>query len=145
MPNPPAPNEVKRRRGTYRKDRHAPPVVSKVVSLPMAADVPEPPEDLGLDGRRLWARAWQEAVVWLAPQSDMESVEQACRLVDDLAVARELWRTTRDPVHGRMVATFAKELASHLSNLGFTPTARTRLGVAEVKAISRLDALRRGQ
>ena len=142
MPNPPVPNEVKRRRGTYRKDRHAT-EVSKVVALPMAIGVPAPPEDLLLEGQRLWARVWQEGLVWISPQSDSEAVAQTCRLVDDISVARDCYRATRDPVHGRMVATFTRELNSSLSALGFNPTARSRLGVAEVTVASKLDALRR--
>jgi hypothetical protein len=141
MPNPPVPNEIKRRRGTARPDRT--PAASNVVALPMVADTLDPPQDLGLDGRRLWARAWHEAIVWLSPHSDMERVEQACRLVDDLAAARERYRATREPMDGRMVATFARELGSALSDLGFTPVARTRLGVAEVTRVTKLDSLRR--
>jgi hypothetical protein len=41
-----------------------------------------------------------------------------------------------------MVATFHRELASALSSLGFDPAARTRLGVAEVTRVSKLEALR---
>lgn len=144
MPNPPVPNEIKRRRGTYRKDRHAP-QVNQVIALPMADGVPQPPADLELDGRQLWGRVWQEGLVWISPQSDIEAVVQTCRLVDDIAIARERYRVTRDPADGRMVATFSSELTSSLSALGFNPTARSRLGVAEVKVASKLDALRRQQ
>lgn len=141
MPNPPVPNEIKRRRGTARPDRT--PAVSKVVALPMAPGVPDAPEELNLDGRRLWQRVWQEGLTWISPHSDMEAVEQACRLVDDLAVARTRYRATREPADGRMVATFAEQLRGLLSDLGFNPTARTRLGVAEVKVVSKLERLRR--
>ncbi len=141
MPNPPVPNELKRRRGNPGKRALTP--AAQVVRLPRASGVPEPPSDLGLEGQQLWARAWTEAIVWLSPQSDIAAVEQACYLLDDLATARECYRTTRDPVHGRMVVNFSKELQSALSALGFNPTARTRLGVAEVTRVSKLDALRR--
>lgn len=137
---PPVPNEIKRKRGTVRSDRA--PVVGTVVALPMAEDVPEPPADFGLEARRMWARAWQHGITWISPQSDMGAVEMACRLADDITVARERYRATRDPGDGRMVATFQRELATALGTLGFDPAARTRLGVAEVTRVSKLEALR---
>lgn len=119
------------------------PALASVVALPMADGVPDLPAAVGLDGRRLWDRIWQNGITWISPQSDMEAAEQACRLADDLATSRERYRATRDPSDGRMVATFVRELANALSDLGFNPTARARLGVAEVTRVSKLDALRR--
>jgi hypothetical protein len=107
----------------------------------MADGVPDPPSDLLLDGLRLWERAWGAAITWLSPDSDMEAVEQACRLADDVAAARKRYRATTDPADGRMVKNFDDALASALSRLGFDPTARSRLGVAEVKRASALEEL----
>lgn len=137
---PPVPTEIKRKRGTARPDRT--PAEGTVVHLPMADGTPACPADFGLEGRRLWERIWQAAITWVSPTSDAEAAEQACRLADDLVVARERYRATRDPADGRMVATFHRELASALSSLGFDPAARTRLGVAEVTRVSKLEALR---
>ena len=140
---PPKPAEhhrlVGRANGTKRADGR--PLPEVVVALPMATGVPEPPADLLLDGRRLWERAWGAAITWLSPDSDMEAVEQACRLADDLAAARARYRATTDPSDGRMVKNFDDALASALSRLGFDPTARARLGVAEVKRASALEEL----
>lgn len=118
---------------------------NSVVALPMAGDIPEPPPDFGLDARRLWARAWDDAITWLSPHSDMESVEQACRLVEDIAIARERYRATRDPGDLRALVAVQKLLQESLSLLGFDPTARSRLGLAEVKRVSKLDQLRARQ
>lgn len=136
---PPVPNEIKRRRGTARADRV--PAASSVVALPMAAGVPDCPEDFGLAARGLWARVWQSGITWISPLSDIEAAEQACRVADDLEVARRRYRATSDPADGRMVATFDTSLSSALSRLGFDPAARTRLGVAEVKRQSKLEEL----
>lgn len=137
---PPKPVEVKRRTGN--PGRRPLPESSTVVVLPMTAGVPEPPDDLGLDGRRLWGRAWGEAITWLSTDSDGEAVEQACRIADDLAVARRRYRATTDPADARALATIHKLLAEALSSLGFDPTARSRLGLAEVRRVSKLDELR---
>jgi hypothetical protein len=107
----------------------------------MAEGVPDAPSDLLLDGVRLWERAWGSAITWLSPDSDMEAVENACRLADDLAVARRRYRATSDPTDGRMVVQLSKSMADALSALGFDPTARSRLGVAEVKRASALEEL----
>lgn len=140
---PPVPNEIKRKRGTARPDRT--PKVGEVVALPAADGAPDYPADLELEGRRLWDRAWQQGITWISPQSDMTAVEHACRLADDLAVARRRYRATSDPSDGRMVATLNRELATSLGSLGFDPASRTRLGVAEVTRVSKLEALRAGR
>lgn len=108
----------------------------------MADGTPEPPADFGLEARRLWERMWQQGITWISPQSDMTVAEMACRLADDIEVARARYRATRDPGDGRMVATFQRELATALGTLGFDPASRTRLGVAEVTRVSKLEALR---
>jgi len=132
---------VGRANGTKKADGRPLPEVASVTALPMADGVPEPPVDLLLDGRRLWERAWGAAITWLSPDSDMEAVEQACRVADDLAAARRRYRATTDPADGRMVVQLSKAMTDALSVLGFDPTARSRLGVAEVKRASALEEL----
>jgi hypothetical protein len=136
---PPVPTEVKRKRGTARPDRMPKP--SNVVALPPAAGVPAYPPDLGLAGKRLWDRAWKAAITWLSPDSDGEAVEEACRLADDLAAARTRYRATTDPGDLRALVAASKQFTDALSALGFNPTARARLGVAEVKRVSQLEKL----
>jgi phage terminase small subunit len=136
---PPKPTEVKRRTGNPGK--RALPVEGSVVPLPPARQAPVCPDDFGTDAQRLWDRAWNAAITWLSPHSDIEAVEQACRLADDLAIARARYRKSLAPDDGRLVATFQKELNSALSSLGFDPASRTRLGVAEVTRVSKLQKL----
>jgi hypothetical protein len=94
-----------------------------------------------MDGKQLWDRAWDAAITWLSPQSDMRIVEDACRLADDVTVARKRYRATTDPGDARALIVVQKQLVEALSALGFTPTARTRLGVAEVKRATALEQL----
>jgi phage terminase small subunit len=137
---PPKPIEQLKRQGTYRPDRHGS-ALEVVTVLPMAPGTPDAPTELGDAGRELWSRAWGAAITWLSPDSDMAEVVEACQLADDLAVARRRYRATTDPADGRMVATLSKSLTEALSALGFTPVARSRLGVAEVKRVSALENL----
>jgi phage terminase small subunit len=141
---PPKPIEQKRRTGrtpdTDSGGRKLTPA-NAVIALPLATGIPEPPADFGLDARRLWVRAWDSAITWLSPHSDMESVEQACRLVEDIAIARERYRATHDPGDLRALVAVQKLMQDSLSLLGFDPTSRSRLGLAEVKAASTLDKI----
>lgn len=136
---PPVPTEVKRARGTDRPDRT--PIAGTVVAMPAAREVPACPDDFREDAARLWGRAWDAAITWLSPHSDIEAVEQACRLADDLAIARARYRESLAPDDGRLVATFQKELHAAMAALGFDPASRTRLGVAEVTRVSKLQKL----
>jgi hypothetical protein len=117
------------------------PEIAKVTILPMAEGIPTPPSDLGLQGRELWGKAWDQAITWLSPISDVKQVEHACKVADDLALAREIYRTTRDAQDGRLVVALNKSFIEALASLGFTPVSRSQLGVAEVKRVSALEQL----
>jgi phage terminase small subunit len=141
---PPKPLEQKRRTGrSPGRDTGGRklPDPGNVIALPPADGVPVYPADLGLDGQRLWDRAWGAAITWLSPASDTDGVEQAARLADDAAAARKRYRATTDPADARALVAVAKQLQEALSSLGFNPVARSRLGVAEVKRVSALEEL----
>lgn len=141
---PPKPLEQKRRTGrtpTTDSGGRPLPKVAEVVTLPMALGVPDCPSDLGLEGRALWEKAWSAAITWLSPDSDWHEVVEACSLADDVAAARRRYRATTDPGDARAVVALSKSLTEALSVLGFNPTSRSRLGVAEVKRASALDEL----
>jgi hypothetical protein len=114
---------------------------SNVIALPGAIGTPTPPGSLGLEGLSLWKQIWDGGPLWLSPRTDMAAIEEACRLEDDIALARERYRATRDPKDARALVALNRSLTAGLSSLGFDPAARTRLGVAEVKAASAIDKL----
>lgn len=141
---PRKPLEQKRKTGrTMSTDSGGRPLpeIAKVTILPMAQGIPTPPQDLGLHGRELWEKAWDQAITWLSPISDVKQVEHACKVADDLALAREIYRTTRDAQDGRLVVALNKSFIEALASLGFTPVSRSQLGVAEVKRVSALEQL----
>ena len=148
MGRPPKPLKRHRRvgRGNGTRKANGAPLPAVVTPLPMAPGVPETPGDLEAAGRILWHRAWATGITWVSPLADLTTIEETCRLVDDLALARNRYRATTEPADARAVAALHKLLAESLSALGFDPTARARLGVAEVKRVSVLDELleRRG-
>lgn len=141
---PRKPIEQKRKTGrTMSTDSGGRPLpeIANVTILPMAEGIPTPPQDLGLHGRELWEKAWDQAITWLSPISDVKQVEHACKVADDLALAREIYRTTRDAQDGRLVVALNKSFIEALASLGFTPVSRSQLGVAEVKRVSALEQL----
>jgi phage terminase small subunit len=117
------------------------PDVQKITVLPMADGIPTPPMDLGLEGRELWKKAWDRAITWLSPVSDLTQVHHACRVADDLNLARTVYNTTHDSQDGRLVVALSKSFHEALASLGFTPTSRSQLGVAEVKRVTALEQL----
>ncbi len=137
---PPTPNEIKRRRGTARADRGVKPAADVAVLAP-AEGIPPVPLVLERNGRDLWNRVWASGVSWVSPVTDSLAVEAVCQLADDLQCARNAFRSSGDTKDGRLVAIMHKELMSGLSAIGFDPTSRTRLGVAEVKRLSKVDEL----
>jgi phage terminase small subunit len=116
-------------------------IVAEVVALPQAAGMPDFPAELDDDGKILWRRIWAEAITWVSPLTDIAMAEEACRAIDDVQAARRRYRATTEPADARALVALGKRLDEALSALGFTPTARSRLGVAEVKRASALDEL----
>lgn len=136
---PRKPNEIKRATGNPGK--RALPQLAVVTPLPMADATPVAPENLGEMGKQLWERAWSQAITWLSPHSDMNAIENAARLADTLATARAKYHATLDAADLRALVQINKSYSDALSVLGFDPTSRSRLGVAEVKRVSALDQL----
>ena len=141
---PPIPIEQKRLRGrTATTDSGGRPLPRSgdLVVLPMAEGIPLLPPGIESDGAELWKRIWQEGLTWISPQSDMAAAVEACLVADDLAIARRRYRATSDPKDAGALVAMGKRFDDALSVLGFNPTARSRLGVAEVKKASALDRL----
>jgi P27 family predicted phage terminase small subunit len=109
-----------------------------------------PPRGLGLGkrGKRMWAHV--AALPWVGA-SDAEALENLCAVSDlistleaDIAERGSVYETRgrllQNPAVPRLLET-RKLLASLLGGFGLTPGDRSRLGVAEVKAQSKLEEL----
>lgn len=116
------------------------------IVMPGQRETPEPPRSLKRDGRGLWDRAWSLAHTWLSPQTDIDHLLMTCEALDERAELRKLVAASPEDRFLRgSLRQVNKEVLDGLSALGFNPTDRARLGVAEVKVEDDLESFRREQ
>lgn len=134
---PALPVSVKIARGTYQKCRDA----SRETDW-TASSLTEPaPADLGLRGRAVWA-SLSAAGHWLA-ETDWLALELVCKLADFANLAEARYRETGAPADGRIVLQVLSAFAAALGRLGFDPSARARLGLAEIDRATKLQRMMR--
>ena len=136
---PPKPVEQKRALGN--PGRRPLPDAAHVIELEPAKEIPEPSRDLYDQGRELWDRVWTMGSTWISPRTDYELLLVTCEMVDEREILRAKVLATGDARERRGLRMLEQSLVSNLSLLGLTPTDRSRLGVAEVKARSKLEEL----
>jgi P27 family predicted phage terminase small subunit len=136
---PPVPNERKRKLGN--PGRRALPDVASVTAVEGVQTAA--PTHLGPEGQRMYERVTAGAA-WLA-ETDGPTLELLCEKLDRLADFRALLAESSavlytdkgyayaHPVVG-MISTTETEISKLFSMLGLSPTDRTRMGLAEVKA-----------
>jgi hypothetical protein len=139
MPNPPKPIEQKRLIGNPGRR----PLPKDAVELPQLVGVPTPLRPLGVTGSSFWDEAWGKGMLWLG-RTDAWLVQLTAEMLDErdelrgiLAerVARgddDSWRDRRQ------LRDLERSLISNLSLMAWTPVDRSRYGLAEVKAKSKL-------
>ena len=128
---PPKPIEAHKRTGTYRKDRHgaALALVEPVASLPHEVSAADAFAQVMADGVSWLARTDAPALALL--RSMLEEREGLHSLVGQGV-----------PESRKQLRELDKQIMGLLSQLGFDPAARSRLGLAEVKTKSVLESLR---
>lgn len=137
MPNPGKPAELKKKLGS----RHYKPA-EVVYALPEIREVPDPQRDLDVSGRRLWDRAWKLGQNWISDKTDVDLLLIVCEQLDERDKLRSFVLENMEAWHERnALRILERDIASNLSSLGFDPTSRTKLGVAEVTAKSKLEEL----
>lgn len=125
---PPKPTEQKRKAGNPGK--RPLPARSQLAAVPAIA-----PEAHELPLEEVVDRVLVEGVAWIA-ETDAPKVALLREVVDRYAQVRDLPST---PV--RDILDYVKTINVLLSDLGFDPSARARLGLAEVKAASAAEKI----
>jgi hypothetical protein len=119
MPGYPAPSELRRRRGRIHHldfgGRNLPDP-GPAATLPAAEKVPAPPADLGAAGHAMWLKLW-EGCDWISRDADRDAVAKACRLADDMEIARCRATRTGDARDRRRLGALSRELGSELAVL----------------------------
>ena len=136
---PSKPIEQKRMLGNPGK--RALPNPSEVVVLEQTADIPEPPRPLLKYGQELWDRVWSMGANWVSQKTDIELLVMTCEMIDERWNLRVKVMQNDDARMRRGLRELDRQIVSNLSLLGFTPSDRARLGVAEVKVRSKLEEL----
>ncbi len=118
-------------------------------------DLPTPP-DLGEAGLALWEHVWDAGRQWLAPETDRTIITKLCQAEDEHEEIRLLLASGEVPrfyvtANGQMVThplvtqlqTIRTQMTAWLAAIGFSPSDRSRLGLAEVRVRDELDELQR--
>jgi hypothetical protein len=107
--------------------------------------VPDPSRPLLKYGREFWDKVWGSGLSWISANTDAELLLMTCELVDERWNLRVRVMQSNDWRERRALRELDDRIIRNLSLLGFTPAGRSKLGVAEVKAISKMEALKRRQ
>ena len=139
MPNPPKPIEQKRLIGNPGRR----PLPKDAVELPQLDMRPQPIRPLGETGTAFWDEAWNKGQLWLG-RTDAWLVQLTAEMLDEREELRGIlaervaagdtdsWRDRRQ------LRDLERALISNLSLMAWTPVDRSRYGLAEVKAKSKL-------
>ena len=136
---PSKPIEQKRLLGNPGK--RALPDQSAITLIPMAEVAPNPTRPLLKYGQELWDKVWDTGINWISPNTDTELLLMTCEMIDERWNLRVQVMTNNDPKDRRGLRELDKAIVSNLSLLGFSPSDRSRLGLAEVKKMSKLEGI----
>lgn len=135
---PVKPLEHKRLIGTLRPDRLPPNAPLTTLREPL--EPPRAPETLEGAGLEFWGSVWRTP--WVSQTSDYWLVLMTSEALCEREALRELVLAQPDNPKARSgLRELERQLVSNLGLLGFTPSDRARLGLAEVKKESKLEAL----
>jgi P27 family predicted phage terminase small subunit len=151
------PIEKKRRKGTVSA-KHLPavPVPEFALATINEKDLPKPPATLDDYGRAYWSMFWKAGRRHLSEDHDSALIELLCQAVENVArinawLAKDVMRQFYETANGQLVThplvkqkqESLAQITAWLSLLGFTPSDRARLGLAEIRTANELDNFRR--
>jgi hypothetical protein len=142
MANPAKPLELKRALGN--PGRKPLPDVNKTVSL--SAGKVDPHQPLDWAGMLLWNRVFGVGQTWISPQTDVELLLMTCKQLDRQIILERMFVEKPEDFHiHRQLLELENTIVSNLGKLGLTVDARSKLGLAEIKAESKMEQLRKRQ
>jgi hypothetical protein len=142
MANPAKPLEQKRALGNPGKRKL--PDVKGTVSL--RAGFVEPHQPLEWAGMLLWNRVFGVGQTWISPQTDVELLLLTCKQLDRQIVLERAFVEKPDDFHiHRQLLDLESAIVNNLGKLGLTVDARSKLGLAEIKAETKMEQLRKRQ
>ena len=151
------PIEKKRLRGArIRNGLPAVPVPEFALATVGLADLPKAPDTLDAYGAAYWSMFWDAGRRHLSEKHDSALVELLCQQVENVArinawLAKDVTRQFYSTANGQLVThplvkqkqESLAQITAWLSLLGFTPSDRARLGLAEIRVANELDQFRR--
>jgi hypothetical protein len=137
MGRPPKPTELKRALGNPGKR----PLPEPSQYLQPAQGIPKPQRPLAKSGKALWSNVWTSGAGWISPHIDSTLLLMTCEMLDERDDLRIKVATEGEPRDRRGLRELEKLIINNLSLMGFSPADRTRLGLAEVRAQSKLAEL----
>jgi hypothetical protein len=142
MPTPNKPLELKRKLGNPGRQKL--PDINSTITL--TAGYVEPHQNLGVAGRLLWERVFSLGQTWISPRSDVELLLITCKQLDrQLLFEEQVSKRPEDFHASRQLLELENAIVRNLGLLGLSVDSRSRLGLAEIKAESKLEQLKRRQ
>jgi hypothetical protein len=117
------------------------PDIRTTIALPGGYVPPIRPLDEA--GLALWDAIYKQGELWISSRTDTHFLQMVCEQHDRRAWLME--RIQADPENWRLfrqLHDLENMISSNMSKLGLTPSDRTKLGYAEVKARSKLEELK---
>jgi len=135
MPNPGKSAELKQKLGSKNAGKDPVMMISNIASIP------EPLRRLEESGLNFWNNAFKKGQTWLK-ETDLELLQVVCEQLDERDILRVFVLENIEAWHERAaLRVLERDLSDNLKELGFTPAARQKLGVTEIKAASKLEEL----
>ena len=142
MANPAKPLEVKRALGNPGQRKL--PDVSSTIALTSGRIEPHQPLDWA--GLLLWNRVFNAGQTWISPQTDVELLLLTCKQLDRQIVLERQFVEKPDDYHvHRQLLDLESAIVKNLGLLGLTVDARSKFGLAEIKAETNMEQIRKRQ
>jgi hypothetical protein len=142
MPTPAKPLELKRALGNPGKQK----LPNKMDTVSLRAGRVEPHQPLDWAGLLLWNRVFNAGQTWISPQSDVELLLLTCKQLDRQVILERMFVEAPNDFHvSRQLLELENAIVRNLSLLGLTVDARSKLGLAEIKAETKMEQLRKRQ